>query len=228
MEHSPEEVEKLKCLEELVKHLGGALNSLNENAPPIKSAAAHYMQFVGAAINRAADGFLLLRMNYRIAASKLLVRPALEVLFAGAAIAQQPDLLVRKARSEWEEEKKMFPKSAERDTSFKKMWDMFEQTVKKEEPNCQINPNAISAYELSAKVGWEEIYDKVYRLYCKFTHGAFQAIKGDLDDATDRYETEIVIWCVFQALVLLKTYTPATIPDLDRLHDRLPHGAKVF
>jgi hypothetical protein len=227
MEHSPEEAQKLKILQELLKDLCVAINSLDEKAPPPESAAAAYMQYVAVAINRAADGFLVLRLAHRVAASKLLIRPALEALIAGAAIANQPDLLSRKARSEWEEEIRMFPKCPERDAAFQKLWADFEQAVRRHKPGCQINPTPISTRDMAKEVGWEEIYDKVYRLYCKFTHGAVRAVRGELDDSTDNRDTEIIIWCVFQALVLLKSKTPAIVPDLDRLHDRLPHGSKV-
>jgi hypothetical protein len=107
MEHSQQEIEALQLLNELQKVLDDALNSLS-GKPPAESPEAHYMSFVGKAVNTAADGYLVLRQAYRVNASKLLIRPALEVVLAGVAVETERGLLVRKAYSEWKERGKMF------------------------------------------------------------------------------------------------------------------------
>ena len=84
MEHSPQEMELLQLLKELQEILANAVNSLGGQTP--KSPEAHYMGFVAKSVNTAADGYLVLRQAFRVNASKLLIRPALEITLAGAAV----------------------------------------------------------------------------------------------------------------------------------------------
>src|SRR5437870_5415950 len=79
-------------------------------------------------INRALDGYVLLRKASRIDASKLLIRPALESAIKILAVKKQPDLLYRIAYSERLEDQKWIGAAARRQgkdygPQDKKNWD---------------------------------------------------------------------------------------------------------
>jgi hypothetical protein len=219
MEHSPEEIEILQLLKDLQEILASALNSLSGKTPP-KSPEAFYMSFVAKAVNTSADGYLVLRNAYRVSASKLLIRPALEVILGGVAVEKEPGLLVRKAYSEWEERDKMF-KDPVAKTLHKQYWDKFEKRVRAQDPTCPIVCKHLGVRETAKLAMMEEHYEISYRIYCKFTHGAFEAIAGQLDSATDDRDSLVMAWCVFQALGLLGRQTPATFPDMKPYFERV-------
>ena len=219
MEHSQQEIEALQLLSELQKVLADALNSLS-GKPPAESPEAHYMSFVGKAVNTAADGYLVLRQAYRVNASKLLIRPALEVVLAGVAVETERGLLVRKAHSEWKERGKMF-KDPNYTSLHQQYWDKFEKKVRTEDPSCPINLKHLSIQEIAKLAKMEEHYEVSYRIYCQFTHGALEAIAGQLDSTTDSRDSFVMIWCLYQVLGLLGRKTPATFPDMKPLFDRV-------
>jgi hypothetical protein len=71
------------------QQLTDAINSLGDDAPPPKSAEC-MLQWVAFSVNRAADGYLLLRQAQRVDTSKLLVRPMLETVFSRTAVMKKP------------------------------------------------------------------------------------------------------------------------------------------
>ena len=97
-------------LTEVQQLLAHSLNSLGGKSPATGEAA--YLGWAAVSVNRAAEGYLWLRESGRVAASKLLVRPALEATFSAIAVIKKHGFLLRKAYSEWEEDKKMFVKDA--------------------------------------------------------------------------------------------------------------------
>jgi len=218
MGHSPREMELLQLLKELQEILANALSSLGGKFP--KTPEAHYMGFVAIAINEAADGYLVLRQGYRLKASKLMIRPALEVLLGGIAVENNPGLLVRKAYSEWEEWGKML-KDPKNKAEHEQRWNEFEIAVKNQDPGCVIVREHLSVRKIAELAGMLPHYERSYRLYCKFTHGALGAIKGSLDPITDESDSSVMIWCVSQAIALLERQTPAILPDMNHLGERV-------
>ena len=218
MEHSPQEIEHLQLLKELQEVLANALNSLAGKTP--KSPEAHYAGFVAKSVNFAADGYLVLRQAYRVTASKLLIRPTLEVIMGGVAVENERGLLIRKAYSEWEEWGKML-KDAVSKMRHNQLWDEFEKKVRLEAPNCPIVCESIGLKKISEIAKMEKHYEISYRIYCKFTHGALEAIAGNLDSITDDSDSQVMIWGVFQAIGLLGRQTPAFFPEMKPLFERV-------
>jgi hypothetical protein len=218
MEHSPEEIEILQLLSDLQNVLGIAVNSLGDRTP--KNPEAHYIGFVGKGVNIAADGYLILRRAFRVSSSKLLVRPALELVLGGVALEKEPGLLVRMAYSEWEEDGRMFNCPASK-AQHKQNWEKFEQRVRTFNPSCKIVRERLGLWEAAKVAKMEQHYEISYRLYCKFTHGALGALVGVLDPVTDDSDSRVMTWCVCQALGLLERQTPAKLPDLSAFQERL-------
>ena len=211
-------MELLRLLKELQEILANAVNSLGGQTP--KTPEAHYMGFVAKSVNTAADGYLVLRQAFRVNASKLLVRPALEVILGGVAVEKERGLLVRKAYSEWEDWGKMLKEPASI-AQHKQRWDEFEKKVKREDPSCPIICEHLSVKKTAELAKMEKHYEISYRIYCKYTHGALEAIAGTLDQITDDSDSQVMLWCVFQAIGLLARQTPATFPDMKPIFDRV-------
>jgi len=218
MEHSREEIEILQLLADLQNVLGMAVNSLGGRTP--KSPQAHYIGFVGKGANIAADGYLVLRRAFRVSSSKLLVRPALELILRGAAVENEPALLVRMAYSEWDEDGRMFKNPAGR-AQHKHEWAEFEQKVRVLDPGCKIVRKWLGLREAAKSAKMEQHYEISYRLYCKFTHGALGSLLGVFDPVTDDSDSRVMTWCVFQALGLLGRQTPVDLPELGVFQERL-------
>jgi hypothetical protein len=138
----------------------------------------------------------------------------------GVAVEKERGLLVRKAYSEWEEWGKMLKDAASK-TQHKQRLDEFEKKVKHEDPNCPIVCKSIGLKKISEIAKMEKHYEISYRIYCKFTHGALEAIAGNFDPITDDSDSQVMIWCVFQAIGLLGRQTPETFPDMKQLFERV-------
>lgn len=70
------EQESLLLVEDVRRALCDALRSVEGKPHP--AYAFSYIYFLSGYVNRAADGFVLLRENGRVDSSKLLIRPAIE------------------------------------------------------------------------------------------------------------------------------------------------------
>lgn len=219
--HSPEEVQALKLLKELQEALSKAINSLNESVPP-PSVDSQYLQTRAAFVNQAADGYLVLREAYRVASSKLLVRPALEAVFTAVAVMKKPGFLTRKAASEWKEEYKRFKKQdpVVWETA-KRELESFKMVFTQANPGYPTDWSCVDVRETAEAAEMLDVYNTSYRAYCKFTHGALGAVLGELNEITDFKDTEIVINCVMIMLELLKQYTPAQVPNLENSRKRM-------
>src|SRR2546430_11615096 len=102
--HGPEENVVLELLEEVRPILANALVSLEgKDLRP----EAHYLALTASTVDRAADTYLCLRRERKVA-STLLVRPAIEALIYGRAAMKDRSFLFRKAYSEHLEDKKLF------------------------------------------------------------------------------------------------------------------------
>lgn len=172
-------------------------------------------------VNRAAEGYLSLRDSGRVAASKLLIRPAIEGTFSGIAAIKRKDFLFRKAYSEWDEDRKLFAKDAVKVEEAKKALEDLKRAFQTKYPSLDLACKQISVRDAAEIAEMLAIYEGTYRLYCQFTHGALRAALGDLDKISDTIDTPVVTWCVLQMLDHLEKETPAQIPDLIPFRRRL-------
>ena len=220
--HGAEEIGHLGLLRDVQQLLAHALNALGGRSPATAEAA--YLEKAAVNVNRAAEGYLWLRESCRVAASKLLVRPALEATFSAVAVVKRPGFLFRKAYSEWEEDKKMFVRDAAGVKEATKAIEYLKRAFQQRSPGYPVACKRVTVRDAADVAGFLENYESAYRIYCQFTHGAMRAVLGHLDDTTDTIDTPIVSWCVFQMLDHLQTDTPAQIPDLVPFRKRLVDG----
>ena len=217
--YPPIEFEYLKLLKELQPILVKAMDSLAGKKPANLSSS--YLGRIAVTINRASDGYLLLREAGRMDASKLLIRPALEAVFCGTAAIKNKEFPFRKAYSEWEEDKKLFARSVvekkDADAYLKHLLEQFT----KHNPDYPIIHKSISIKDTAEMAELLPAYEYSYRIYCKFTHSAMRAVEGDLNQRTDLFDTPTIVWCVLFILKQLKQHTPAEIPDLDVFDQRV-------
>lgn len=148
----------------------------------------HFNVYSARHINLAADGFILLRKEGRIEASRLLVRPAIEAMFRILAVRANPELLARIAFTEHLEDKKWArphkPKEVldhEFDDQFKKKWEDFRQLYAKQFPEHAINECKLSTRDAADAASVVKYYDSHYRLFCRHSHAALSAMSGHLE-----------------------------------------------
>jgi hypothetical protein len=213
------EVQFLGLLKELQPIFVDALNSLGGKKP--SDAGSSYLGRVAITVNRAADGYLLLRESGRMDASKLLIRPALEAMFCGTAAMKNKEFLFRKAYSEWEEDNKLFAKDAAGKKKASEYLEGLKRAFKEHSPDYPVICKKLQVQEIADMAGLLSAYEGAYRVYCKFTHSAMRAVSGNLNNVTDIKDTHTMVWCVIMMLNQLKQFTPAKIPDLT------PFGKKL-
>jgi hypothetical protein len=216
--HGPKELQLLALLVDVQRLLGNALNSM---AGKSTEAEASYLMWASISVNRAAEGYLCLRKRGRVDASKLLVRPALEATFWATAVIKKPGFLFRKLYSEWEEDQRMFSNDAAELAAAQQALDALKRAAKKARPKCPVECKRVNMRDAADAAGLSRAYEGAYRAYCKFTHGAIQAVQGHLDAATDGIDTDVVNWCVLTMLNHLREHTSAQIPDLELYKKRL-------
>jgi hypothetical protein len=203
--HGPEELQLLELLSEVQRLLADALNSLGGKPPPTAESA--YLGWAAVSVNRAAEGYLCLRESSRVAASKLLVRPALEATFSGTAVIKKNGFLFRKAYSEWEEDKKMFATDAAGEKEANEALEDLKRAFQQNSPSYPVECKHITVRDTGDIAGFLANYDSAYRIYRQFTHGALRAVLGHLDDTTDSIDTPIVTWCARDAGPFAKAHT---------------------
>ncbi len=216
--HGPKEIQLLALLKDVQGLLAAALNSM---AGKSTEAEASYLGWASVSVNRAAEGYLWLRESGRVAASKLLVRPVLEATFSATAVVKKPGFLFRKLYTEWEEDQKMFANNAAAQTVGRQALRDLKRAATKARPNYPVECKRVNIRDAADAVGLLKAYEGAYRTYCKFTHGAIQAVQGHLDDATDAIDTDVVVWCVLTMLNQLREHTPAQVPDLEPFRKKL-------
>jgi hypothetical protein len=79
----------------------------------------------------------------------------------------------------------------------------------------------VTVEEAARTAGLQSVYEKAYRVYCQFTHGAMRGVMGDLDEATDSSDTRFIVLSSMKMLELLQAHTAATVPDLESFKDQL-------
>src|ERR1043165_2200420 len=196
--HGAEEVQLIGLLRDVQRALADALDSMGGKSLPPGSPT--YLAWAAVSVNRAAEGYLWLRESGRVAASKLLIRPALEATFFGVAVVNKPGFFFRKVYSEWEEDKKMFASDPVAETAANHALHELKRATKQALPNCPVECKRVSVRDAAEAAGLLKVYNNAYRTYCKFTHGALLAVQGHLDDATNATDTDLVVSCVLMVL----------------------------
>jgi hypothetical protein len=196
------EVAWLQLVADMQVELASALNGLTgkqhqglQDLFPIMS-AGH--------INRALDGYILLRKAGRIDASKLLIRPALEAAIKTLAVKKQPDLLYRIAYSERREDQKWLGAAARRQgkdygPEDKNKWDEFTKAYSAHFPTHKRVEEKLSLWDAAVIAGIGDYYNSHYRLYCQFTHAAFRAVTHGLDEL-DTHDNQTMTLCAIVGL----------------------------
>lgn len=218
--HGPEEIKALQLLKEVHFLLSIALDSLGGQS--YKSMVEGYVWWACVAVNRAAGGYLHLREAGRTDSSKLLVRPALEPVFAAEAVAKKRGFWFRKAYTESLEDEKLVAKDPAATAMVRRHMDDLKAQLQKFDSTYPIECKRVDGRYTAEVAGLVDVYDAAYRLYCQYTHGAFRALEGGLNQVTDEIDTATVSWCVLRMLDLLKLHSPAQVPDLIPFKRRLP------
>jgi hypothetical protein len=217
--HCPEEIELLKLLKQLQIILAAALDSLGNKKP--STAEAGYLGYAAKSVNTAADGYVALRELGRVDASKLLIRPMLDIVLSASAVMKKKGFLFRKAFTEFDDARKIGPQDNARLDKANKALEELKQRFQQVEPDYPIACKRVDARYTADIAELPHIYASAYRTYCEFTHSAMRAVQGHLNNATDPIDTSMAIWSVGEMLNHLKKYTPAEVPNLSPFDKRL-------
>jgi hypothetical protein len=222
------ETKSLKLLCDMCNELSRAVNSLGGKGGRglFDNFNFHSAKF----INQAAEGFIFLRQATppRIAASKLLIRPVLEIKFRLEAIQKQPELLFRIAYRESEEDRKWTASIAAiagkegnyHRATHEQHWKDFKAKYAEQFPNHELVERTITTEQLAAAADLAYYYDTHYRMYCRYTHAALQAIGGSLDRLSNSEDNRTMAVCILTALRALAPIG-ADMPNRDSLAERL-------
>lgn len=213
---------KLELLEDVQSELRYALNSLGGRQAD--GLLQHYLFYSASHINKAVEGFIYLRRNKRVDASKLLIRTVLESFIRMRAIQKKPELLFRMAYSEFEEDKKWVRSinGATAEETLQKIasqWQTFKLEYQRTYPEHLMSEKSLKLREAATHASVESYYDSHYRLYCHFTHGAFRATAGDLNNLESE-DVDTMIICAFAALDALNSIG-ASCPNFSSLERRI-------
>jgi hypothetical protein len=175
-------------------------------------------------VNRAADGYVLLRKAGRIDSSKLLIRPALEATIKILAVRKQPELLYRIAYSERLEDQKWIGAAARRQggdytAQDEKNWEEFTKAYSTHFPGQRLTEQKLSLRDAAVIAGLGDYYDSHYRLYCQFTHAAFRAVTRGLDEL-DTHDNRTMAICTLVGIEATVS-VGASAPHLGALRNRL-------
>lgn len=212
------DAEHLKLLGDLQYLLSAALNSLDTKE---LSTNTRYLSICAITVNQAAGAFYILRKGSNIYASKMLIRPMVEATISACATLSKQGFLFRKAYTELLEEKKWFPPGPQRENHFNARVVELENIFKNEDPAYPIEHKKVNMKDAAEAAGLTSLYEVVYRLYCRFTHGAIDAALGQLNAMTDNLDTDFAARFTFIMLEQLQINTHANVPDLSQYRARL-------
>jgi hypothetical protein len=217
----PEEI-SLNLLQEIQAELAGALGSLA--GQQAEGLVQSYLVYSASAVNRATEGYLHLRRSGRIEASKLLIRTTLEVLFRIRAVQAKPELMFRIAFTEFQDDKKWIRSLNQRDVeratrTIAETWVEFKKVYQSAYPKHSCEERELTLREAAEAAGLDPCYNSFYRLYCRFTHGAFRATTGYLNEFENR-DTRLMALCACAAIESIES-AGASAPNLEILKQRL-------
>lgn len=212
----------LTLLCDMQSGLRDALNSLARRES--NGLMDHFLVFLSAHINRAAEGYISLRRSARVDASKLLIRPGIEAMIRILAVQKHPELLFRIAFTERREDRKWIRPCAiqagqDYDSQDQRQWDDFKREYRTHFPQHVLEETENSLFDTAKKAGMEGYYNSHYRLYCRFTHAALGATVGDLNysDSEDNRTMALCVCCGLEAVAS----AGGDAPTLSSLRKRL-------
>lgn len=196
----------LQLVRELRAELAHCLNSIGGKE---YETTGKFIGYSAAHMNRAADGYIFVRESGRVDCSKLLVRPMIEIMFRLNAVKTNPALIYRIAHTEQLDREKWVRAAATRQgTKYeadKAGWERFKRHCETQFPGPDVRDEKISLYSVAEAAGLEGYYDSHYRLYCKFTHAALEAVMGELNPLSDSEDNRTVALCLFSVIEALIT-----------------------
>ena len=165
-----------------------------------------------------------LRESHRIDASKHLIRTGIEAVIRLQAVRKKPELLFRIAFTEFNEDKKWVrstvPANVDKALSvIDKNWADFKQAYHAKYPEHALIEEDISLRATAEHAEIERYYDTHYRLYCRFTHAAFRATTGNLNEF-DREDNRTMALCALSALEALSSIGAPT-QNMEQLREHV-------
>jgi hypothetical protein len=140
------------------------------------------------------------------------------------AVQKKPELLFRIAFTEFNEDKKWARASAGHDnagavSAIEKHWTDFKQAYSAKYPEHPLVEEKVSLRDAAECAGIDRYYDTHYRLYCRFTHAAFRATTGSLNEF-DREDNRTMTLCALGGVeALVSIGAPAS--NIGSLRKRL-------
>ena len=222
MNNETSELESLKLLSDMQAELRDALNELGGRHGD--GLLEHYPFYTAAHINRAVEDYVYLRESGRVEASKHLVRTAIEAFIRLQCVRRRPELLFRIAFTDFNEDKKWARSVTGQDVAkairaIEVKWAAFVQAYRTKYPEHSLTEEELPLRRAAEYAGMEGYYDSHYRLYCRFTHAAFQASIGDLSgfEPEDNRTMTVCALAAVEALAALG----ASAPNLASLNQRI-------
>jgi hypothetical protein len=215
------EVSSMKLLCDMQGELAEALQSLTGKQS--NGLLDHFLVFLARYIDRAVDGYTVLRKASRVDSSKLLIRPAIEAMIRALAVQKQPELLYRIARTERMEFSRMARPIAVKagrdyDTGDEKAWNVFKQKYVAHFPKHKLVDKELKLSDAAEIAGIKSYYDRAYRFYCPFVHAAFRP--RTLDAHTDSIDNWTMATCACGGLEIV-VFAGGEAPKLNLLRARL-------
>jgi Family of unknown function (DUF5677) len=222
MNSEPSELASLRLLSDMQAELRDALNALR--GMHSDGLLQHYPFYTAAHINRAVEGYVYLRESGRVEASKQLIRTAIEAMILLQCIRKQPDLLFRIAFTEFHEDKKWVrslqrPDVADAIQAIDAQWKDFVGAYQMKYPEHPLIEEELSLRRAAEYTGIERYYESHYRLYCRFTHGAFRSSTSYLSEFEPEDNRTMTLCALAAVETLVALGAPA--PDLESLKQRL-------
>ena len=220
----PSEPELLALLKQIQEALAAALDSLGGKPTATTTLEARYVVQCARFVNKVVDGYWFLRQSGRFDASKVMVRPSLEVTMKARAVLRKREFFFRIAYKEWKEERKLLANFPHSSGSIDDQIDHLKNELKRHDPNYPIQEREPKIKETAEAADMLDTYNTAYALYCAAAHGALRVAVEDR--YTDKIDTRTVAWAALQMLEALQAHTPATVPELRPFVDRLLNGVK--
>jgi len=226
---SQNEKESFALLLDTRKALEEMLHGAEKTQPDLRY-DRKYIYLLAGFVFRAVDGYVLLRQNGRVDASKLLIRPAMEAMFRGGSALNQPEIFFRIAYTELESDLMWLrrAKSHDDDQSVsldlsprEKSWQRFEGDFKAQFPKLTPKKSPFGLEASANNASMSGYYDTYYRLYCRYQHVALAAIGQMLDQITDAEDNRAMALCTFSMADYLVHVGLPTPDGFDELKKRL-------
>ena len=141
------------------------------------------------------------------------------------AVRLHPEMFYRIAHDERRQDRRLMQGQPELQEASDKNWERFKSAFAKDYPTIPIPDlcdrcDRLSIAHVAHKAEMKGYYDSHYRIYSRYTHGALQASTGNIGDATDRADNQIMAVCALVALDNLISFG-AQSPNRGRLDQKL-------